>query len=277
MVHVPVNEHAGAMGAALGPLITDLATVQGHLRDGLASLPREGWDALTPAAPWTVRHQVRHLAQGEELAGLAATDPDAFAAHLADLLGDVEAVAAATTAPDREDPTVLLERWWSAATALRAALAEGPADRRIGWVTGPMSTSSFATARVMETFAHGHDIAEALGWDLDLRAALPHVAHLGLATRTFAFANRGLAPPAAAVRVELTGPAGEAWSWGPEDAADRVTGPALDFCLVVTQRRHVDDTALSASGPSAATWLRIAQCFAGPPTEPPPPRASGDC
>jgi len=48
-------------------------------------------------------------------------------------------------------------------------------------------------------------------------------------------------------------------------AADRVTGTALDFCLVVTQRRHPADTGLVASGPAAEGWIAIAQAFAGPP------------
>jgi hypothetical protein len=53
--------------------------------------------------------------------------------------------------------------------------------------------------------------------------------------------------------------------WGPEEAANRVTGPALDFCLLVTQRRHRDDTAVTATGATADQWLSIAQSFAGPP------------
>jgi hypothetical protein len=44
-----------------------------------------------------------------------------------------------------------------------------------------------------------------------------------------------------------------------------VTGPALDFCLLVTQRRHRDDLALETTGDDAAHWLTIAQAFAGPP------------
>jgi hypothetical protein len=60
-------------------------------------------------------------------------------------------------------------------------------------------------------------------------------------------------------------PSGELWTWGPEEAANRVTGPALDFCLLVTQRRHRDDTALTATGAIADQWLSIAESFGGPP------------
>ena len=55
------------------------------------------------------------------------------------------------------------------------------------------------------------------------------------------------------------------WTWGPADAADRVSGTALDFCLLVTQRRHRDDLALAVDGEAAQHWMAIAQAFAGPP------------
>jgi uncharacterized protein (TIGR03084 family) len=80
-----------------------------------------------------------------------------------------------------------------------------------------------------------------------------------------------MGPPEGAARVELHAPSGATWTWGPEDAPDLVRGPALDFCLLVTQRLHRDDTALEASGPDAERWLGIAQCFAGAPSEGPPP------
>jgi uncharacterized protein (TIGR03084 family) len=190
------------------------------------------------------------------------------------MLADLGAVEAATTAPSREGTEDLVARWFASAQALRAAVALGPADERIGWVTGPMSRASFLTARVMETFAHGHDIAVTVGRELPVDRVLRHVAHLGVATRGFAYANRGLTVPQIPARVELTGPAGGVWTWGPPDAPDRVRGPALDFCLLVTQRIHRADTALEAKGPRAEEWLGIAQCFAGAPSDGPPPTSA---
>jgi uncharacterized protein (TIGR03084 family) len=128
-----------------------------------------------------------------------------------------------------------------------------------------MSVASSATARLMETWAHGLDIADTLGETLPETARLRHIAHLGVRTFGFSFVNRGRKIPAAEVAVHLTAPDGTRWSWGASAATDRVEGPALDFCLVVTQRRHVDDTSLVASGPVADSWLRHAQAFAGPP------------
>jgi uncharacterized protein (TIGR03084 family) len=73
------------------------------------------------------------------------------------------------------------------------------------------------------------------------------------------------------VSVLLDAPDGSTWTWGDADASERVTGPALDFCLVVTQRRHVDDTQLKVQGATAREWLLMAQCFAGPPADGPAP------
>ena len=265
------------MARDLGPLLADLAAEQADLRALLDGLDAAVWATPTPSPGWTVLHQVRHLAHGEALGRLAASDPTAFGAELVRLIDDLDGLEAATTAPDADDPPpVALARWWREAEGLRAAIAAGPQDAPIDWITGPMSRASFLTARVMETFAHGHDIAVAVGVERPATDRLRHVAHLGVATRGFAFANRGLAPPAGAVRVELDGPSGARWTWGPDDAPDRVTGPAVDFCLLVTRRRHRADTALVASGPDAERWLAIAQCFAGPPTDGPPPTASRD-
>ena len=130
-----------------------------------------------------------------------------------------------------------------------------------------MSPASMATARFMETWAHSLDVAEALGVEPEPSDRIRHVAHIGVRTRNFAFAVHSLEAPTEEFRVELRSPSGEVWEWGPADAAQSVHGPAYDFCLRVTQRRHRDDLDLTAVGPDADRWLDIAQAFAGPPGE----------
>ena len=137
-----------------------------------------------------------------------------------------------------------------------------------------MGAKSFVTARLMETWAHGQDIVDAVGAERPATDRLRHVAQIGFITRGWSYVNRGLVPPDAPVFVELTAPSGATWTWGPDDATDRVTGPAEDFCLVVTQRRHVDDTVLHVDGDAAREWLLYAQAFAGPPTDGPVPRVA---
>jgi uncharacterized protein (TIGR03084 family) len=176
--------------------------------------------------------------------------------------------------PAREGK-VLLEQWRRTRGEMLAAFSPlGPKDR-IPWFGPSMSALSFATARLMETWSHGQDVAVTLGRPIAPTDRLRHVAHIGVTTRGWSYANRGLAVPDGAVRVELRSPSGERWTWGPPDAADVVRGDALDFCLVVTQRRPLADTALEAHGPLAQEWMGYAQAFAGPPTETDPARAAG--
>jgi uncharacterized protein (TIGR03084 family) len=135
-----------------------------------------------------------------------------------------------------------------------------------------MSAATSLSARLMETWAHGQDVADALGATRAPTARLRHVAHLGVATIVWGFTVHGRAAPAAPFRVVLSAPDGALWTWGPADAPNVVRGPALDFCLLVTQRRHHCGLALTATGADAATFLEVAQVFAGPPS---PGRAPG--
>jgi uncharacterized protein (TIGR03084 family) len=130
-----------------------------------------------------------------------------------------------------------------------------------------MSVRSFVTARIMETWAHGQDIADTLSVNRAPTDRLRHVAHLGVSTRNWSYVVRGLPPNQAPVIVELAGPSAPTWRWGPDEAEDRVDGTALDFCLVVTQRRHWQDTGLRVRGEAAREWMTIAQAFAGRATE----------
>ncbi|MGW5053789.1 TIGR03084 family metal-binding protein [Actinokineospora sp. NPDC004072] len=247
----------------LTALLADLRD-EGDLLD--SRVAGADWRLPTPAAGWTVAHQIAHLAWTDEHAMLAATDPERFTAAVTEAFSRGLTVVdeAADELSRRPD---LLEHWRSTRAAVVETLAGLPAGTRIPWFGPPMSPASMATARLMETWAHGTDVADALGIRRAPTPRLRHVAHLGVRTRDFAYAVRDLPAPAEPFRVELTGPDGELWAWGPEGAAQRVTGTALDFCLVVTQRVHRADTGLAATGAEAERWLGIAQAFAGPPGE----------
>lgn len=260
------------MSCDAGPM-TELLTLLDDLRaegddlDALvADLPADEWGTPTPAAGWTVAHQIGHLLWTDRAALTAIGDPDAFVASaqaaLADPTGFVDNGAADQAA---RPPAELLADWRAARRELADALAAVPAGTKILWYGPPMAAASMATARLMETWAHGGDVAAALGVSRTPTARLRHVAHLGVRTRDFAFIVHNRTPPADPFRVELDAPDGTVWEWGPVDAAQSVTGPALDFCRLVTQRVHRADTALGATGPDADAWLDLAQAFAGPP------------
>ncbi|WP_406861595.1 TIGR03084 family metal-binding protein [Streptomyces sp. HUAS MG47] len=225
----------------------------------------EEWATPTPAVRWTVAHQIAHLAWTDRAALLAATDAGAFAAETEKALAAPDTFVDDGAAEGAAlPPAELLARWRDGRERLQEALRAAPPGSRFPWYGPPMSAVSMGTARLMETWAHGQDVADALGVVRRPTARLRHVAWIGLRARDYAYLVRGLTPPAEPFRVELSGPDGELWTYGPEDAAQRISGPALDFCLLVTQRAHRDDTALTAVGPDANAWLAIAQAFAGP-------------
>ena len=254
------------MAVDMGTLTADLAVESAELYEVLSMLAEPEWGRQTPAAGWTVRDQVTHLAYFDGTAVLAATEPDRFRAEAdAVMAGGVDfpdRIAARYRDLSGPEAFGWLQRARRAYLDTFAALDPGT---QLPWYGPPMSAASSVTARLMETWAHGQDVVDALGLIRRPTARLRHVAHLGVRTLGWSFRVHDLPVPEAPVRVELTGPDGDSWSWGPEDAPDRVTGPAEDFCLLVVQRRHRSQTALRATGPVADRWLDVAQAFAGAP------------
>ena len=265
-------------GTTADEVLRDLRD-EGEELDALVAPLAEGtgerWTAGTPAPGWTIAHQIAHLAWTDERALLAVREPRAFRREAEAAFTAPGAVGTYVDDGARRGaarpPGELLAAWRTGRRALAAALEESaarPVKHRIPWYGPPMSAAGMATARLMETWAHGEDVAEALGVRREPTERLRHVAWLGVRTRDFAHAVHGLEPPAEPFRVELTPPgpgARTVWAYGPEEAPQRVTGPALDFCLLVAQRVHRDDTALLAEGADAERWLGVAQAFAGPP------------
>ncbi len=252
-------------------VLPDLAHEGDWLESLVIDLPEEDWRRPTPAEGWDVATTIAHLAWTDACALLAARAGSSAEdkAHWDELvtraLADPEGfVDAEARSGGRATPEELLARWRHSRQELALALAEHPESEKLPWFGPAMSATSMATARYMETWAHGLDAADALRVDVTPHDRVRHVVHIGIRTRDFSFLNHGEEPPGEEFRVELTAPSGETWSSGPEDAAQRVTGPAWDFALLVTQRRHRADLDVRAEGAGADHWLAIAQCFAGP-------------
>jgi uncharacterized protein (TIGR03084 family) len=252
----------------LDDLLDDLTAETDRLREAVAPLDDAGWHAPTPAEGWDVATQIAHLAWTDEAAVLAARaargDKDEWDALVLGALADPDGyVDKAASAGAQVLPEDLLARWDASRAALVDALRA--ADGKLPWFGPPMSPASMATARFMETWAHGLDVFEALGAVPEPTDRIRHVCHLGIRTRDWVFRNHGLEAPAAEFRIELVAPSGAVWSWGPESGAERVSGTAYDFARLVTQRIHRADTSLETVGADADRWLGIAQAFAGPP------------
>ncbi|GAA1563490.1 TIGR03084 family metal-binding protein [Kribbella sancticallisti] len=250
----------------LDDVLADLGAESLELDLLVGGLPADGWATPTPAEGWTIAHQIAHLAWTDEAARMAAAEPEEFKVELQKAVenpaGFVDDGAAETAALP---PTELLTYWRQTRAELADALRGVPAGEKIAWFGPPMSPTSMATARLMETWAHGQDVVDALGIRREPTARLRHVAHLAVRTRDFSYLLNDRQPPSEAFHVELRGPGGELWTWGPEDAEQKVSGSALDFCLLATQRRHRADLDVQAHGAEAAEWLGIIQAFAGLP------------
>lgn len=273
---------------ALAELLADLDDEYTELRGLVADFEPDDprWDRATPAAGWAIRDQVSHLAFFDDAGRRAVEEPEAFAAEASAAMaapGDPMEVHLGRGRSMTGDE--LLDWWGGAHTGMVRALSGLDPGQRLPWYGPPMGVLSFVSARLMETWAHGQDVADALGVDRVPTDRLRHVAHLGIRARPFSYAVRGRDLPVGPIAVSLVGPSGDVWEWVVGDADGDgtptrddagVEGSALDFCLVVTQRRNVADTSLRIQGTAATEWMSLAQAFAGPPGPGRPPRSPGE-
>ncbi len=267
------------MAVDVRSLAGDLAAEQDTLDVVVAELTDDQWQLPTPSPGWTIADQIGHLTYFDGAATTAIQDPAEFAVRRDELfaaaLDQPGAADDLTLGPARAMvPGALLQAWRENRRRLATAAATLTDGMRVEWYGPSMSAKSFLTARLMEAWAHGQDVVDAAvqaGLDArrDATDRLRHIAQLGVITRGWSYTNRGMDVPLGEVRVELTAPSGALWTWGPENAPDIVRGPAEDFCLVVTQRRHPHDTDLEVTGEAAADWLVHAQAFAGGATDGP--------
>ncbi|MFK7918231.1 MAG: TIGR03084 family metal-binding protein [Ilumatobacter sp.] len=254
----------------------DLRAEQDALDEIVAAFEPAQWEVATASERWSVRDQIGHLAFFDQTAAWAITDEDQFRASLDGL----SAVFEPGAGPEVMDnltlgeyrtmsPEALLATWRANRQLLANAAATLADDARVIWYGPSMGAKSFLTARLMECWAHGQHVLDAVGGTRNATDRLQHIAQLGFITRKWTYLNRGDEMPHAAVRVELAAPSGTTWRFGPDDAEQSVIGSAEDFCLVVTQCRNVEATDLVVVGAAAQDWMAKAQAFAGGATDGP--------
>lgn len=258
-------------------ILDDLSAEHTALDSVVAPLDDSAWSLPTPSVGWTVADQIAHLTYFDRTATIAISDPEDFSSSLDELLAalaeDPAAMDDLTLGWSRDlSAEQLLARWRAGRRTLIEAAATLEEADRVPWYGPSMGAKSFLTARLMETWAHGQDVADAVGTQRAATDRLRHIARLGVLTRGWSYMNRGLEPAESEVRVELVAPSGAVFEAGPAGAHDCISGPMEHFCLVVTQRRHVADTDLMVRGEAAAEWMSLAQAFAGGPTQGPAPR-----
>ncbi len=239
----------------------------------LAPLDASDFDQVTQFKGWTINDVLGHLYMFDVAALKTLEHADAFAAFFGPILARLNNGMTLREAQipwlDGLSAHALLHRWMENAAELADAYATVDPRHRVKWAGPDMSARSSITARQMETWAHGQEVFDLLGQRRVEQDRIRNIAHLGVGTFGWTFGNRGLATPDPAPYVELSAPSGACWTWNQKQNDNFVKGPAVDFARVVTQVRNVADTALQTSGDTAKNWMRIAQCFAGGPEQPP--------
>ncbi len=253
----------------------DLRAEGDELNGLLETLADGDWDRNTPFKDWTVNQVMQHLHQGDWMQVLTMTDEARF----------VELSATRRAARERNDGTTglegsgfspargpaLREQWYAYFQKMCDLMSASDPKRRVKWAGPDMSIRMAATARQMESWAHGQDIYDLLHRQRTPTDRIKNIAVLGVKTFGWTFANRGEPPPGDMPYVRLTAPSGEIWDWGDPDESNKVEGSALEFCQVVTQGRNIADVNLTVVGEPAQTWMAVAQCFAGAANDPPAP------
>jgi uncharacterized protein (TIGR03084 family) len=241
----------------------------------LASRPESDLALVTQFKAWTIEDVIAHLQLFNHAAQLSLRDPARLREFFADLRRTRESGLSLLEATrERLAPLsgrALLERWRRDCERLARDFESADPRTRVPWGGPDMSARSSISARLMETWAHGQAVYDRLGIARVDSDRIRNVAVLGVNTFGWTFRNRGLDVPGPAPRVRLEAPSGAVWTWHPGEESALVEGSATEFCQVVAQTRALLDTSLRVEGDVARRWLSIAQCFAGPPEDPPRP------
>lgn len=236
-----------------------------QLSELLSEMSTDDWSRATPAEGWSVTDQVAHLTSVYRLATSAVEDPDGFRELLEALSDDFSANVAAAMAPLASlPPDELFAAWQETVDATLAAFDGADPERIVPWLVSPIPVAILAMAGVTEAFAHGQDIRDTVGASRPADADLRVVCEFAYHTRAFGYEVRGREVPEEPLTFELTGPQGEQWTIGDQPPVNVVRGPAEDFALLVTRRRHVDDLDLEGSSDLARDWMTVAQAYRGP-------------
>ncbi len=253
----------------------DFRGICDDLYELLAELEEADFARPTAFKDWTIDEIMRHLHVWNRAAQLSLTAPQEFGDFMQSLgasrglnFREFERAQA-----DGLTGIALLKTWREFYGELADSFAKADPKARLPWAGPSMSARSSITARLMETWSHAQAIYDELDRDRPPSDAVANIAVLGMNTYGWTFANRGEPAPEPRPQLVLTLPSGAQQILGEDVGDERIEGAAEEFCQVVTQCRNIADTSLKVIGANAAQWMAMAQCFAGPPQDPPPPGA----
>lgn len=265
--------------ASLHQVVDDLAGEGEDLFMLLADMDTGFWTQRSTFKDWSIWDVVAHLHFSDHMALTSLSDADAFKVLLKDIgrTGSARNYTNQWLSVDGHslNGPDLLQRWRSMFITLCDQLRAADPDQRFVWAGPGMKARMFATARMMETWAHGWEIFDLMQRPRIHTDRIKNIATIGVKTFGWTFTNRKLPVPEALPYVKLTAPSGAVWEWNEADTTHSVSGSAVEFCQVITQVRNVADTELEVHGDNAVAWMAIAQCFAGPPENPPEPGTRG--
>ena len=224
---------------------------------------------------WTLNDVLVHLHMWNKAADWSLHDPRQFEEFMQEVLaarpiGGTHQTVAYRWLGDARGRE-LLEAWHTFYQEMSERFAAAEGEQRVKWAGPDMTVAMSITARQMETWSHGQEIFDLLGEERAETDRIRNIVLLGVMTFGWTFAVRKLERPPVKPYLRLIAPSGAVWTWNDASDDDRIDGTAVDFARVVTQVRNIADTTLEVRGDAAKQWMSIAQCFAGPPEEPPPP------
>jgi uncharacterized protein (TIGR03084 family) len=242
-----------------------LATLIAPLSDAQFEMP-------TLFKGWTINNILRHLYVWNIAADLSLSDEVAFAGFMAAMASGIRG----GRLPDFEAAYLeglhgqkLCATWMQQFEAMSVRFANADPKHRVKWVGPDMSVISSITARMMETWSHAQAVYDVLGVERIDEDRIGNIVRLGVNTYGWTWKNRHMEPPGPMPQLRLTAPSGAIWEYGEPSESGLIEGSASEFCQVVTQTRNIADTSLSVTGEIASQWMAVAQCFAGPPQDPP--------
>lgn len=244
----------------------DIAAETRALSSVVEDLTEDQWRAPTVAEGWDSHETILHLGATDWICYLTLVNPKLFVDIRTQLSKGETSVHKAVGPHVRGLQGSELWEWFlTGRSEMLGALRDTDPKARITWLGPDIGARSLATSRLLETWTHSHDLADSFAIKYPQTDRLRHIAHIGVVTREFSYVNQGLTPPKEPVRVELVSPNGDQWSWGPDDATNKVSANAYEFCKVITRRIPVAESAVETHGVLAQKWMEIAQPWIEPP------------
>jgi uncharacterized protein (TIGR03084 family) len=240
-------------------ILSDLVAEQQFLDQFLQKIGPKDWERPTPAKGWSIRDTVSHLADSAELGADALNGGQLIEAYRN--ATDLDALRQEPVKRGRKMRYQDVIEWWRGGRAkVVEPLSRMKADERVEWILGSMSARTFATMRLMETWAHGLDIHAAMKAEIEDTPRIRHVAWLGWRTLPYAFkaADLDYSP----VRVEVIGPAYAKWVFGPPDTDQVIKGPAGEWARLAVRRIKLKEAKnLKVTGEVAQSALEVVKAY----------------